>query len=56
MDEDIFEFLRKNRLSGLYAEYPCVKCKRHGKNDCKCDKWEYWFKEEWRKIRKKFGR
>lgn len=36
--------------------YPCTNCKREGTSHNPCPKFKEWFGEEWKKIRKTFGK
>ena len=59
-----FEQERRKKMGEMFPDYPCTNCQKDG-SSCKriqfgsynsCVKWQKWFREIWKRMRKNAGK
>lgn len=51
MENEAFEAILELRAAKK-QQYPCTNCNEENKEDCMCNAWKEWFRQEWRGIRR----
>lgn len=47
-DDELSNSLDEQKVTSVYPDYPCKRCRTTHKANCMCGKWIAWFSDKWR--------